>query len=276
MRKLAAIFTLLALPLAAAANECRYSAPRDANLDAAGLRHVLLKIGSADLDIPGVSGLTRVEVRGKACASDEAALKDLQVGASRRGDGAAVVVPGERALRIGGLFGAGYAYLILQVRVPATLAVSVQSGSGDVKAAQLAALDFSTGSGDLTATDIAGALVLRSGSGDVDARQVGSVDLRSTGSGDIKVDTVKGDVRSGQSGSGDLSFSHVGGAVSVEATGSGDIRLQHVARNAEVGSTGSGDVTASDIGGDFTVRATGSGEIRHDGVKGKVSVPAND
>lgn len=276
MSKLAVIFALLALPMAAVATDCHYSAPREANVDAVGLRNLLLKIGAADLDIQGVPGSRQIEVRGTACASDAALLKDLQINARRNGAGAAVVVTDDRTFQTGGLFGSSYAYLKLQVRVPSALTVGVESGSGDVTAQQLASLDYTTGSGDLTASGIAGVLALQLGSGDVDARQVGSVDLRGTGSGDVKVDGVSGDARTGRSGSGDLHFSHVGGSVSVGATGSGDILLSHVARNVEVGSTGSGDVTANDIGGDFSVRATGSGDIHHSGVKGKISVPSND
>ena len=276
MRKLAVVSLLLALPLAANAAECRFSAARDVNLNAVGLHNLVVKLGAADLDIQGVTGLTRVEVRGTACASKASLLGNLQVAAKRDGVGAAIVVPSHDEFFIGGLFGSRYAYLKLQVRVPTALAVSVESGSGDVQAQQLASLNFATGSGDLTASAIAGALTLKLGSGDVHAKQVGSVDLRSTGSGDVKVDGVSGDVRTGHSGSGDLNFRHVGGSVSVGSTGSGDITLGHIGHNVEVGSTGSGDVTANDVGGDFSVRATGSGDIQHTGVKGKVSVPVDN
>ncbi|MEO7067784.1 MAG: DUF4097 family beta strand repeat-containing protein [Rhodanobacter sp.] len=275
MRKLAVVLLLLALPAAASAAECRYSAPRSANLDAIGLHNLLLNVGSDDVDIQGTPGLSRVEVRGTACASKAKFLEDLQISAKRDGADATVDTLTNRPFSIG-IFGSRYAYLKLQIRVPTTLAVQIKSGSGDVKAQQLAALNFDAGSGDLMASGIAGALTLKLGSGDVDARQVGSVDLRSTGSGDVKVDGVNGDVHSGRSGSGDLSFSHVRGSVTVESTGSGDVTLNQVGHNVDVGSTGSGDVTANDVDGDFTVRSSGSGEIQHNRVKGKVSVPADD
>jgi DUF4097 and DUF4098 domain-containing protein YvlB len=269
------IFALLltTLPLAAGASECRYSAPRNADLDAAGLNGLLLKLGSTDLDIQSAPGLTKVEVRGTACASDASWLKDVQLDANRSGDRATVVADNNRHDNTFTLIGSTYAYLKLQVRVPASLAVSVNSGSGDVKATGLASLDFSSGSGDLQADHIAGALALKLGSADVKAQQVGSVDLRETGSGDVRVDGVRGDVKADHSGSGELNFSNVSGSVNVGATGSGDVTFNTIGRDAKVGSTGSGDVNANGIGGNFTVGANGSGDVHYTNVKGQVSVP---
>ena len=276
MRKTAATLLLIALPLAAAAaSPCKYTAPRNADLDAAGLRSVQLNLGSADLDIQGVPGLARIEVRGTACASDAKWLDDLKVATGRAGDRATVDARNESGSHYG-LFGDSYAYLKLQVRVPAALAVAVDSGSGDVRASDLASLDFSSGSGDLQADRIAGALALRLGSADARASQVGSVELRGTGSGDVHVDGVHGDVQAGRSGSGDLGFFNVGGSVRIGGTGSGDISLRHIGRDAEVGSTGSGDVDADDVGGRLTVHSTGSGDVSYHGVKGAVDVPRRD
>jgi DUF4097 and DUF4098 domain-containing protein YvlB len=277
MRKTILALLLTTLPLAAGAMECRYSAPRNTDLDAAGLKDLVLKLGSTDLDIQSVPGLNKVVVRGTACASDAARLKDLQVDASRNGDHATVDTRNNGnniTIRLFGL--SNYAYLKLQVRVPASLAIGVDSGSGDVNATNLASLDFDSGSGDLVADHIAGALTLQLGSADAKVRQVGSVDLHRTGSGDVRIDGVRGDVHADHSGSGDLGFSNVSGSVNVGATGSGDITLDTIGHDADVGSTGSGDVTANGIGGNFSVHSSGSGDIRYKNVKGKVSVPKHD
>lgn len=276
MQKIIPVALLLLLPLAANATPCQFSAPRNVDIDAAGLKSLRVTLGSADMDIRSVPGLARIEVRGTACASDATWLKDLQVTSDHVGDQASVQARNNHDEMNFGMFGSSYAYLKLQVRVPAPLAIDVDSGSGDVQAANLASLDFNSGSGDLVATDIAGMLALKLGSADAKASRVGSVDLRQTGSGDVGVDGVKGDVHAGHSGSGDLAFSNVGGGVDIGATGSGDITLEHVGRDVKVGSTGSGDVDANDVGGNFTVSASGSGDIHHAGVKGKVSVPASD
>ncbi|MBS0431473.1 MAG: DUF4097 family beta strand repeat protein [Proteobacteria bacterium] len=281
MRKAKVALSLLAVcafvaPFAAGAEDCRYSAPRNADVDAAGLHSLLMRLGSSDLVIRGVAGQNRIEVRGTACASNQAWLKDLQVTTGRNGDQATVDAQHQTSTSIFNLFGDNYAYLKLQVSVPQSLAVKIDSGSGDMQANGLASLEVDTGSGDLVADGIAGALVLQLGSGDVKASQVGSVDLRGTGSGDVHVDGVQGDVQADHSGSGDLGFADVRGSVRVGSTGSGDVAFTRIGRDAEVGSTGSGDVTANDVGGNFTVRATGSGDVRYHGVKGKVSVPNDD
>ena len=279
MRKVAAALiasSLLAFASVAGAEECRYSAPRNADIDAAGLHSLLLRLGSSDLDIQAVQGLNKIEVRGTACASDQSWLKDLQVSTGRSGDQAMVDAEHHTDTSIFNLFGSSYAYLKLQVRVPVALAVQVHSGSGDVQAKNLASLDFSSGSGDLIADHINGALVLQLGSADVRANDVGSVMLNGTGSGDVHVMGVRGDARADHSGSGDLDFSNVHGSVRIGSTGSGDVTMTDVGRDAEVGSTGSGDVTARGVGGNFTVRSTGSGDVRYHDVKGKVDVPNRD
>jgi DUF4097 and DUF4098 domain-containing protein YvlB len=279
MRKVAAALiasSLLLFASVAGAEECRYSAPRNADIDAAGLHSLLLRLGASDLDIQGVQGLNKVEVRGTACASEQSWLKDLQIDTQRSGDQAIVDAEHHASTSIFNLFGSSYAYLKLQVRVPAALAVQVHSGSGDVQANTLASLDFESGSGDLIADHINGALELQLGSADVRASDIGSVTLHGTGSGDVHASNVRGDVRSDHSGSGDLDFSQVRGSVRIGSTGSGDVTLRDIGRDAEVGSTGSGDVTATGVGGNFTVRSTGSGDVRYHDVKGKVDVPNRD
>src|SRR5581483_355097 len=279
MRKLAAALIaslLFVLATAASAEECRYSVPRNADINAAGLHSLMMRLGSSDLEIRGVAGLNRIEVRGTACASKQDWLKELQITTGRSGDQATVDAEHHTDTSIFNLFGDNYAYLKLQVRVPQALAVKIDSGSGDMQASGLASPDVETGSGDLIADGIAGPLVLQLGSGDVRASHVGSVNLRGTGSGDVHVDGVQGDVQADHSGSGDLNFSNVRGSVRVGSTGSGDVSFSDIGRDAEVGSTGSGDVTANGVGGNFTVRATGSGDVRYHDVKGNVSVPNRD
>lgn len=277
MQKIVFVLALLGLPLAINAMPCKFSAPRNADIDTAGLKLLLLNLGSSDLDIQSVPGLAKIEVRATACASDASRLPDLQVNTARSGDHASVDTKNAHNEMTFNLFGAGnYAYLKLQVRVPATLAITIDSGSGDVHATGLAALDFKSGSGDLDVSDIAGPVALQLGSGDVQGHRVGSVELGQTGSGDVTIDGIRGNVRADHAGSGDLRFSHVGGSVKVGDTGSGDVTVSQVAQDVEVGSTGSGDVSADDIGGNFTVHASGSGEVTQHGVKGKVDVPKAD
>jgi len=307
--------SLLAVSLAAgAAEQCRYSAPRNAELDAAGLKLLSVQIGPDDLTIHGEAGLAKIVVTGTACASNEQWLPGIKVETARNGDTASIVAnDGDRGVVIS-LFGNSYAYLKLDVRVPQSLAVKLKEGSGDAHANGLASLDATLGSGDLKVDGIAGELALRVGSGDVVARDVGSLRISSVGSGDVSADGVRGEAHVGGVGSGDLGLRNVtgnvslgsissgdakmtgvGGSIKVDSVGSGDLVIRDVKGNVSVGaiasgeasieqaggsvhagSLGSGSFGADGVAGDFSVGSVGSGDVRHHGVKGKVSVPRDD
>ncbi len=305
---------LLAMSLSAGAEACRYSAPRKAEIDAAGLQSATVEIGPDDLAIHGVPGLAKIVVRGTACASNPKWLRDVQVETARQGDAASVIARDGRHGIVFSLFGSSYAYLKLDVSVPRSLAVKLREGSGDASVAQVAALDAALGSGDLKVDGVAGAFGLGVGSGDAVARDVGSLAISALGSGDVRVDTVHGDAHVGSVGSGDLKLadvkgdvslgslasgdvklSGVGGSVKADSVGSGDLIVRDVtgdvsvgavasgsvsiARaggNVHAGSVGSGDFDANVVGGNFSVDALGSGGASHRNVKGKVSVPHED
>lgn len=307
--------SLLAVSLAAgAAEHCRYSAPRNAELDAAGLQSLAVDLGRSELVIRGERGLTKVTVRGTACASNEAWLKDVKLETARHGDTASITADaGEHGIVLS-FFGGSYAYLKLDVRVPQSLAVKLKQGSGDASAAGLAALDATLGSGDLKVDGVAGEFGLSVGSGDVEARRVGSLNLSSVGSGDVDVDGVTGDAHVGSVGSGDLGLrdvkgnvsigsvssgdaklSGVGGSltvgsvgsgdfdvrnvkgeVSIRSVASGDVDIEQAGGNVRVGSIGSGDFEAEGVDGDLSIGTVGSGDVQHHGVKGKLSIPRHD
>lgn len=318
MRKPILLFvgaSLLAISFGAmAAEQCRYSAPRNATIDAAGLKHLSVQIGPDDLVIQGQPGLSKIVVHGTACASDEKWLQDIRIETGRHGDTASVVAHDGHHGTIMSLFRRSYAYLKLDVRVPQALAVELKQGSGDTHASSLAALDANLGSGDLDVDDVAGEFALEMGSGDVKARNVGSFNLSRLGSGDVGVDgvqrnarigsvgsgdltlaNVKGDVSIGSVGSGDIKLTGIGGSLRIDSVSSGDLIVRNVTGNVTVGSISSGDVRiaqaggnvhadsissgdfgADGVGGDFSVGSVGSGDIHHRGVKGKVSVPRRD
>ena len=288
--------SLLVVSLAAgAAEQCRYSAPRNAEIDAAGLKRLSVEIGPDDLMIRGEPGSTKITVRGTACASSQDWLKDVKLETARHGDTASIVARDGDHHVVVSLFGGSYAYLKLDVRVPQSMAVQLQEGSGDADVAGIQSLDASVGSGDLKVNGIAGELGMTVGSGDVVASDVGSVNLSGVGSGDVKVDGVRGDAHAGSVGSGDLGLRNVKGSVSVgsiasgdatidgvgggveaRSVGSGDFIARNVKGNVSMGAVASGDVTADRVDGDFSVGSVGSGDIHHHGVKGKVSIPRTD
>jgi hypothetical protein len=272
MRALIGLILVAASAPALAMHECKFAAERNLDIDPAGLKALQLVLGSSDARVEGVAGIKRIEVRGKACASEEGWLKGLTVGQERSADRVTVTTRREDGPHMGG-WGVSYAYIDLEVRLPADLLVDVDAGSGDANVAHVAALHFGSGSGDLNAAHVAGDVSVRVGSGDAILDDVGSVTLERAGSGDIRATTVRGDAKVGHVGSGDMKFSDVRGSVHVDSVGSGDLIVSRAGGDVEVGSIGSGDVTVSDIGGSFIVHSAGSGDLHHRNVTGKVDVP---
>src|SRR5665213_178806 len=177
------VFLAALVPMFAGANECRFTAQHDFEVDAAGLNTVAFALGSTDVTVEGVPGLAKVEVRGKAWASDQAWLAELTVDQQRSGD-RVTITPHERHDTNGSWFHSSYAYIKLHVRVPAALAVDIKGSSGDA-----------------------------------DVSNVASVDVRRTSSGDLTLHDVRGDVKVARSGSGDLAFDTVSGSVGIGSVG---------------------------------------------------------
>lgn len=273
MRRLT--FLIAFLPsLSFAAAPCEFSAQRDFDVEVAGIETLVLALESDDVEVEGVAGLERIEVRGKACASTQARLAELVIEQQRMGKDLAITTrarPSEFRL-----FGSSYAYIDITLRVPESLTVGIRGSSGDAQVKGVAALDFDTSSGDLVADAIAGSLGIETASGDIRGSGFGSVHVRSTASGDINLRDVRGDVNLEQSGSADVTLDQVGGGVEIGSVGSGDVSVHHVDRDVVIGSVGSGDVDVSDVGGDLRVRSSGSGDVSHRGVRGTVSVPQDD
>jgi DUF4097 and DUF4098 domain-containing protein YvlB len=251
-----ALAALLLAPLTVFASPCKFEAPRNLQLDLAGVKSVQISVHSQDLHVTGDAGNHGLSLTGRACASDQSALEQLQVTQQRDGDQLRIDIGGKQHTSFS-LFGSSYAGLEVTVKLPASMPLNVSVGSGDADVRGVAELQSIVGSGDLHVHQVAGKFSTSVGSGDVDAADVGSLDAGSVGSGDLKVAGVKGDAKVGSIGSGDVTVRQVGGSV-------------------DAGTLGSGDLTVSDVGGSFTLGAKGSGDVNHSGVKGKVSVPHDD
>jgi DUF4097 and DUF4098 domain-containing protein YvlB len=273
MRVIAGLLLLAASGSALAMHDCKFSAERNLDIDSAGLKSLQLILGSSDAHVDGVAGLKGIEVRGKACASDQDRLKDLTVSQERSGDRVTVSAQKDHGGHMN-WFGSSYAYLTLEVRMPAELLAQIEAGSGDARVSNVAALRFESGSGDLNASHIASALTLKVGSGDAIIDDVGSIGIERVGSGDIRATRIRGEATVGHVGSGDLSFSDVKGGVRVESVGSGDLNVDHAGGDIEIGRIGSGDVTVANVAGSFIVHSAGSGDLRHRNVTGKIDVPS--
>lgn len=270
------VLLLLFVSSSAFATDCANHADRSFNVDRADIRTVVAKLGSNDLKVRGVNGLSRIEVQARACASDAGDLDRLVINQRRDGDRFIVETNRNKGSYTFSLFGSSYAYLELEIRVPSDLAVVVESGSGDVDARDLASLSYEAGSGDLDVENIAGELVVEVGSGDVEGSGVGRFHLVSTGSGDFNLRDIRGDVEVGKGGSGDIDLRKVAGSIRVGRIGSGDLDFSDVEGDVTVESIGSGDIDADNVRGNLTVKSRGSSDITHRNIGGKVNVPKGD
>lgn len=256
MRRTAFALLLLA-PLAAyAADDCRYQAPRNLQLDLAGVRGVQIEVNSYDLHVKGAPGARQLLVNGRACASEQSLLENLQITQRREGDQLIIELGGQNAFSFH-LLGSYSANLEANVQLPPELPVTVRVGSGDASVDGVQRLQSSVGSGGLHVSNIAGAFGTSVVSGGVDASAVGSLHAGSVSSGELKVSGIKGDAQVGSIGSGDVTLRDVGGSVHADTLGSGDLSVH-------------------DVGGDLSLGAKGSGDVNRSGVKGKVSVPRDD
>jgi len=119
-----------------------------------------------------------------------------------------------------------------------------------------------TGSGDQRIQGVQGPVEVRSGSGNLEVSQVGGEVRAATGSGDVTVNGSKGGAHL-STGSGSIRGTQIAGSLDA-STGSGDIRLQQTAEGSVRVRTGSGDVELSGVKGGLTV-GTGSGDVRVEG-----------
>jgi DUF4097 and DUF4098 domain-containing protein YvlB len=119
--------------------------------------------------------------------------------------------------------------------------VKAYSGSGEVEIEQGDEVEVRTGSGDIRVDSAKGNCDTKSGSAEVMLGKVnGDCDVLS-GSGDVVIDTVVGDLKI-KAGSGDIVVKSSGTGVDAMA-GSGDLLLKRVDRGRVKAKTGSGDIT---------------------------------
>lgn len=266
-----AAIVLLTLAHDTQAWECEFRAERNGAIDTARAQKIVMRTGAGDLKVNGRETAARIEAKGDACASSQELLDAMAISVRREGNTAFVetVIPVERmkAER-----GDAYAYIDVEVTLPANLPVEAQDSSGDAELFGLAALTMRDSSGDLEITRVKGPVNVQDSSGEIRITDVASVRLEDS-SGDVTLEKVAGAVDIVSDSSGDLLVRDVGGKVDIRQDSSGDIRVRDVRGSVAVGVDSSGSIYANNISGDFTVEADGSGEIRHENVKGRVTTP---
>ena len=272
MWKLIAIALLLA-PALAHAEDCRYSAPRSAMYDLNGVHTIVIVLGRHELHLNGTTATT-AKLGGRACASSPERLAGLQIKQHREGDRLILSAESDTDSNFFSIFGfSRYAYLDLQLDIPAGMPVEVEVGSGDAWVRNVAQLKAGVGSGDLDAQGVRGRFDAHVGSGEIKANNVGPTNVSSVGSGEVKLGQVRGDATVGSVGSGDFTAVGVNGSVAINSVGSGDATARNVGGNVSVGSIGSGDLHVNGVAHDLHVASVGSGDVEHTGVSGKVDIP---
>lgn len=260
---------MLAVP--SHANDCKHSARRTATSAGPDIKKVVVEAGAGDLVVRGGDG-SDVKVDGKACASKDELLADIQLEVRREGDTVYVrtVLPELSGI----VFGfAPYAYLDVTVDVPKTASLKLDDSSGDLRVSNVQGAAITDSSGDQTVEHIAGDLDVADSSGEIRITDVsGGLRLRDS-SGDVDVNGVQGDVVVTVDTSGDLNISHVTGGVHILSDSSGDIEIADVKRDVLIDDDSSGGISVRDVGGNFTVGSDGSGGIDYNRVAGTVHVP---
>ncbi|HZL25061.1 MAG TPA: DUF4097 family beta strand repeat-containing protein [Acidobacteriaceae bacterium] len=131
------------------------------------------------------------------------------------------------------------------ITAPASVALNLRSGSGDVDVEHLGRfISATSGSGSVHAQGIHGPADLHTGSGDIVLQEDSAGEVKAqTGSGSIHIDGLNGALTA-RTGSGDIvANGHLNGAARL-STGSGSVRL-NLAPDAHFdleGSTGSGSI----------------------------------
>ncbi len=270
------ICALLLAPALAHAEDCRYSAPRNAALDLNGVHAIVVELGRHDLHLNGTAA-ANAKLGGRACASSRERLPALQVRQRREGDRLVLSAEGDTDSNTFSFFGfSRYAYLDLQLDVPSNLPVEVAVGSGDAWVRNVAQFKTTVGSGDVEVNGARARFEAKVGSGDIKADDVGETHVTSIGSGDLTLKQVHGNVTVGSVGSGDFVAENVQGNVKIDSVGSGDATARTVGGSVEVGSIGSGDLHVDGVARDLHVASVGSGDVEHSHVTGKVDIPKQD
>jgi hypothetical protein len=237
----------------AQASDCKYEKAIDVTLDLAGSELLSVAAAAGDLTITGRAGSAEAKVRGKVCVSEEEWLSETEV-VTEGGRNASIAVSLPDTSGWGLVFNR-YAYVDLDIEVPADLALDIRDSSGDVEVHGTGPVAIHDSSGDLELADVNGGTVLKDSSGDIELQRIG------------------GDVTVRQDSSGDIHGRDVRGSVLIEHDSSGDIRFEQVSGDYVVERDSSGDIAADTIGGAFRVLQDGSGEVRHTDVAGEVEVP---
>jgi uncharacterized protein YuzE len=250
-------FLLLCACLASAglqASDCEFERKVDQELDLAGSKELSVLAGAGELRITGIEGSDFASIKGRICASEEEWLEKSGVNTSG-GKWAEIIVDLPDTDNGRSWVGNDYAYIDLELEVPADIFLNVKDSSGDIRMESVGQVEILDSSGDMDIVDASGPVLIRDSSGEIDLRD------------------INGDVTIESDSSGDILGRGIAGAVLVKNDSSGDIEFTDVGEDFLVERDSSGDISANRVGGDFHVMRDGSGEISARSVDGEVRIP---
>lgn len=250
-------------------DRCRFEASRSLNLSTGGIDALRLAAGSGSLEIVGVDGANEIVAVGRACASHEDFLDDLQL--TSEVSGGTVVMEAQYPDFSGWSGGNRYARIDLKVEIPAAMSAEIKDGSGEMVISNTGSLYIQDGSGEVVLSDIHGDLTIEDGSGELAISGVTGFVSIEDGSGEIALSGMGADVEIDDS-SGELTVIGVNGSLTIQDS-SGEMEIQDVTGFVRIVQDGGGDIEVSRIGGDFIVERDGSGSIEHSDVSGTVKIP---
>jgi len=246
-----AVFILIFLPAVALAGPLDET--RNLELSVDGIQTLQVQCGSGFLTVIGVKGMDRIRataqilVRGIQDNKFQSYLeKHLRLTLEKRGSDALLQAHVKKSFlkKI-------EAKINLTVKLPATLPVNIDDGSGAI-----------------IVTNLSGGLHIKDDSGSIDIVNMEGKIKVADGSGSIEIRDVRGNVEI-QDGSGLIQINLINGNVSI-TDGSGELTIQDVNGSVTV-TDGSGSIDIQDVTQDVFINEAGSGELNIDGVKGKVT-----
>jgi len=247
--------------------------------DVQGVNSFTIKVGRGDLKIIGDKTISRITVD-SVIGSENG--NDYEFSLNRQGDVVVLIAKTDDHK-----FDNSHVYLDLIVRVPSSINLDINDGSGHITISDMMSdVSIDDGSGNMHVTNIAGlvnvhdgsghielknvdgAVSIKDGSGNISATQIGSTLDIIDGSGHVEVFHVNGDT-SIDDGSGNIQLGDVIGNVKID-DGSGHIDAHRVSANVTI-SDGSGNIKVTESGS-LNIIEAGSGHVTINNILGNVSM----
>lgn len=224
---LAGSFVMVLLPVVVLADSCSYEEQIAFTVPSANIAKLDISAGAGSLTVSSSPSATEISVSAVVCASRKSGLEGMGIEHIVQGNTQFLWTKIED--QQGGFFSSGYAFINLEVTVPAGLAVDIKDGSGELSVSGTGDLNVVDGSGEARIFAIAGNVKVKDGSGELTIEDVqGNVDV-DDGSGDIDIVQVAGAVTV-RDGSGDIDVREVQLEVTILEDGSGDVNVDQAVR----------------------------------------------